>query len=74
MMIFGRIQEPCWTLNQAIFLKNSPSHTIIKSERCDACIPALNYIKKSIPNAYMIFRRSGKCMRNKYWTNLDKTK
>ena len=45
MMIFGPIQEPCWTINQVIFLKNSPSHAIIKSERCDACIPALNHIK-----------------------------
>ena len=25
LMIFGPIQEPCWTLNQAIFLKNGPS-------------------------------------------------
>ena len=25
--------------------------------------------KKSILSAYMIFRRSGKCMRDKYWTN-----
>ena len=45
MMIFGLIQEPCWTKNQAIFLKNGPSPAITKSERCDACIPALNHIK-----------------------------
>ena len=45
LMIFGLIQEPYWTIKKAIFLKNCPSHAIIKSERCDACIPALNHIK-----------------------------
>ena len=49
LMIFRPIQEPFWTLNQAIFVKNGPSqlhdgrHNY--KERCDACIPALNNIK-----------------------------
>ena len=47
--IFGLIQEPCWTLNQAIFLKNDPLqlHEGRRhyKERCDACIPTLNHIK-----------------------------
>ena len=49
LMLFGSIQEPCWTLNQTIFLKNG--HTQLHNgrrhykERCDACIPALNHIK-----------------------------
>ena len=46
---FGPIQEPCWTLNQAIFLKNGPLQLHDRrrhyKERCDACIPALNHIK-----------------------------
>ena len=49
LMIFGPIQEPCWTLNQAIFLKNGPLQLHDRrrhyKERCDACIPALNHIK-----------------------------
>ena len=45
LMIFGLIQEPCWTISQAIFLKNGPSHAIIKSERCDAYLPALSHMK-----------------------------
>ena len=48
LMIFGPIQEPCWTLNQAIFLKNGPSlHNERRhyKERCDTCISALNHIK-----------------------------
>ena len=49
LMIFGPIQEPCWTLNQAIFLKNCPSQLHEGrhhyKERCDACIPTLNHIK-----------------------------
>ena len=49
LMIFGPIQEPCWTLNQAIFLKSGPSqfHEGRRhyKERCGACIPTLNHIK-----------------------------
>ena len=49
LMIFGLVEEPCWTLNQAIFLKNGPSQLhngrCHYKERHDACIPALNHIK-----------------------------
>ena len=49
LVIFVPIQEPRWTLNQTIFLKNS--HSTLHDgrrhykETCDACIPALNHIK-----------------------------
>ena len=49
LVIFGPIQEPRWTLNQMIFLKNSHSqlHDGRRhyKETCDACIPALNHMK-----------------------------
>ena len=37
LMIFGQIEEPCWTLNQTIFLKNAlhnftTEDTIIKKD------------------------------------------
>ena len=72
LMIFRPKQEPCWTLNQAVFLKKKALHNFTTE---DAIIKMRSFYtcnkphKKSIPSAYLIFRRSGKCMRNiKYWT------
>ena len=65
-------------LNQAIFLKYGPSqlhNAFIKSERCDACMPALNHIKNQYQVTTRFFRRSCTCMRSiKYWTKRNNEK